>query len=90
MNDDAIYDDVLQFWFGGDQQLNYKRKWFPTNEKKDAQSKSQQELIDTEICLKYKSLLSMALGGGLKAWKYHNFRSCLALIMSVNNIIFFQ
>lgn len=26
----AAAEEVWQFWFSGDQQENYRRKWFPT------------------------------------------------------------
>ena len=74
-------EEVINFWFGGDNQLNYKTKWFPSNEKRDTQSKSQQELTDYEIHSRFKSHLTMAINGELDSWKSLSFQSCLALIM---------
>lgn len=39
------YESVLDYWFGGDQQLNYKTKWFPSTNTAD----NQQQTTDIEI-----------------------------------------
>lgn len=53
---------VLDFWFGGDLETNYKTKWFPTG------TKNLQKIADQEIKSKFESLLSDAVVGHLDSW----------------------
>ncbi len=55
--------EIIDFWFGGDQQVNYRTKWFPEG------SSTQQATIDLEIYTKYNSLLEVANAGGLEKWE---------------------
>jgi uncharacterized protein (DUF924 family) len=66
--------EIIHFWFGGDQQINYRTKWFPEG------STNQQQLIDLEITTKYNYLLIAALNHELDHWKKYR-TSCLALII---------
>jgi uncharacterized protein (DUF924 family) len=65
---------IVDFWFGGDQQVNYRTKWFPEG------SSSQQEAIDLEIFTKYNSMLELANDNKLKSWLSYR-TSCIALII---------
>lgn len=66
--------DIIEFWFGGDQQINYRTKWFPEG------SSEQQAAIDLEIFTKYGSLLESALRRELMSWQKYR-TSCIALII---------
>lgn len=66
--------EVLDFWFGGDQQVNYRTKWFPEG------SSALQAAIDTEIFQRFNDLLEAAIEGELKAWESAN-NSTVALII---------
>ncbi len=66
--------DIIEFWFGGDQQINYRTKWFPEG------SSEQQAAIDLEIFTKYGSLLQSALRRELMSWQKYR-TSCIALII---------
>ena len=69
--------EILQFWFGGDQQVNYRTKWFPEG------SSEQQALIDLEITNKYEQLLEAALRKELIHWQSYR-TSCMALIILID------
>ena len=57
------YKEILQYWFGGDQNLNYKIKWFPSV------SAGQQATTDTEIFEKFSHIFNEALSNKLTTWK---------------------
>jgi uncharacterized protein (DUF924 family) len=54
---------VLSYWFGGDQRINFKDRWFPKPGSK------QQALADTEITSGFKDLLFAAESGRLTSWE---------------------
>lgn len=68
-------EDVLQFWFGGDQQINYKTKWFPEG------SSSVQAATDENIFNKFSDLLELAMEEKLSSWETQSISSCVALII---------
>jgi tRNA(Ile)-lysidine synthetase-like protein len=55
-------EEVLQFWFHGEQRANYRDKWFPSQGV--AQTK-----IDLEIYSRFNSTLEAAKSGDLDSWK---------------------
>jgi uncharacterized protein (DUF924 family) len=65
---------VLTYWFGGDQRMNFKDKWFPRPGSK------QQEQADAEITSVFKDLISTAESGHLISWEEKP-DSLLALIL---------
>eukprot|EP01032_Pedospumella_encystans_P013521 gene13521-15563_t len=65
---------VLSHWFDGDQQVNYKTKWFPEG------STGLQAIADHEINTKFGSLFSEALDRKLHHWQCET-KSCMALII---------
>lgn len=68
------FHEVLQFWFGGDTNVNYKTKWFPSG------NEVLQQAIDHEITSKYGELLQRAVNGDLEEWTSTT-KSCVALII---------
>lgn len=70
--DDERAFDVLDYWFGGDQQISYNTKWFPDGHVQSA--------TDLEITTRYEGLLVSALSGALSHWK-DSAESSLALIV---------
>nr|CCA21772.1 tRNA(Ile)lysidine synthase putative [Albugo laibachii Nc14] len=74
MIDCTRVDDVLSFWFDGDQNENYKTKWFPPH------SSHIQNEVDEEITHKFSSLLAEAQTGQLAHWESRR-ASLLALII---------
>lgn len=71
---DPRAEEVLEFWFGGDQQVNYRTKWFPDG------SSSLQAAIDAEIYQRFNDLLVSAIEGKLSDWENTN-NSTVALIV---------
>lgn len=69
------YDEVLQYWFGGDQNENYNEKWFPSV------SDGQQKATDKEIFTKFKVTFDEAVSENVSFWKVLNIRSNLAYII---------
>jgi uncharacterized protein (DUF924 family) len=74
MEIDSRVQEVLDFWFGGDQQVNYRTKWFPEG------SSALQAAIDAEIFQRFNGLLEEAIEGKLKLWESTNI-STVALIV---------
>ena len=72
----ATYDPaaVLQFWFGGDERMNYRDKWFPRP------NSSEQRNTDTFIAATFGEMLAAAEKHGLAAWE-ETPRDLLALII---------
>jgi len=70
----CLVEEVLDFWFGGDIQHNYKHKWFPSV------NSNVQQSVDSEINERFGALLSNALSGGLDIWT-ENVRGAVALIV---------
>jgi uncharacterized protein (DUF924 family) len=54
---------VLNYWFGGDQRINFKDKWFPRPGSK------QQGHVDAEITSIFKDLVVAAENGHLISWE---------------------
>lgn len=73
MDDVFDYEKVLDYWFSGDINLNYKTKWFPTD--------SLQSEIDHEIHTLFADYLENAIESKLSNWIQINPRSHLALII---------
>ncbi|CAI5718863.1 unnamed protein product [Peronospora effusa] len=67
--------DVLQYWFNGDQTELHRSKWFPI---KDS---DQQHQIDIEIAHRFGSLLTRAEAGDLENWRFDSPDTCVALIL---------
>jgi len=68
------YQTILDYWIGGDINVNYKTKWFPS------QSTGQQKTTDEEIFDRFKEVLHMAERGEFDHWK-DSPQSLLALII---------
>ena len=54
---------VYEYWFVGDQQVNYRTKWFPAGSK-DIQGKA-----DTHVFEQFGELFDQACAGNLNDWK---------------------
>lgn len=68
-------EEILQFWFGGDQQVNYHTKWFPDGGG-EVQARTDKEIFD-----RFNEIFEDALRGDLfSAWTTTP-RSTLALII---------
>jgi uncharacterized protein (DUF924 family) len=65
---------VLQYWFDGDQQVNYKTKWFPDG------STELQSQADNAVQSKFGAIFEAAIKGDLQHWTATR-RSSLALII---------
>lgn len=68
----SIVNEILDYWFGGDLNSNYKLKWFPES--------NQQIIIDKEIYDKYSPLFHQAINNELSEWE-NNLYSNIALIV---------
>jgi uncharacterized protein (DUF924 family) len=68
-----LITSILTFWFAGDQQYNYKHKWFPEG--------ILQVEADTYIFSNYSKYLAYALDGRLSHWKQQSIDSAIALII---------
>lgn len=68
------YADVLDFWFGGDQAINYKTKWFPSG------STDLQQVADGMISEKFGDVFKLAVNGSLQHWCNEK-RGTVALII---------
>ena len=67
-------DDVFSFWFDGDQQVNYRTKWFPEG------NSEIQFAADNEIQNRFGSYLADAVDRKLD-YLENTSRSCVALIV---------
>lgn len=72
--DSSEYERVLQFWFGGNQQINYKTKWFPDG------STDLQGTADRLVYQQFGQTFSSAVDGQLDHWRNET-KSCVALIV---------
>jgi adenylate kinase family enzyme len=72
--EDKIVDSVLSYWFEGDQQTNYKTKWFPEG------STGMQAKADNEVRCMFGGVFESALAGKLMHWQFKT-KSCVALIV---------
>lgn len=70
-------DEVLDFWFGGDLEVNYKTKWFPAGDKDG----SAQKAADTEITMRFGKTLGAATSGALQAWADGTPETAVALVV---------
>ena len=66
------WDEILEFWFNGNTNAIYKKKWFPMG--------SDQDDMDKEITNKYQEVLNKAMKNELDSWKKFK-RGKLALII---------
>ena len=70
-------NEVLEYWFGGDQREQYRRKWFCSN-------REEQLSIDEEITRRFGDLLREAVTGELDGnWRKAP-KDTLALIIIVD------
>lgn len=67
-------ETVLRYWFGGDQQTNYKTKWFPDG------SSGLQSAADQDVQARFGCLFEDALSGKLNHWQ-QCVKGCIALIV---------
>lgn len=74
LDTDSRAEEVLQFWFGGDMQTNYKTKWFPDG------SVETQRKADETVSTLFGSLFISAVNGELSDWR-KGLRSTVALIV---------
>ena len=65
---------VLSYWFAGDQQVNYKTKWFPDG------STALQAQADSHVQENFGELFLSAIEGQLQLWQ-HDTKGCVALIV---------
>lgn len=65
---------VLSYWFAGDQQVNYKTKWFPDG------STALQAQADSHVQENFGELFLSAIEGQLQHWQ-HDTKGCVALIV---------
>ena len=72
---DLTYEDVLDFWFGGDMKLNYKTKWFPSG------NDTLQHEADLLIQSKFGYIFNEAINQRLDHWLNINSKSKLAMII---------
>ena len=72
---DPMCERVLEYWFGGDTQVNYRTKWFPTGNET-----IQQQADDTIMNLFEEVFYLCYLGEKTIEWSKHP-RSTLALII---------
>eukprot|EP01039_Chlorochromonas_danica_P001032 gene1033-1120_t len=71
---EEVYEEILTYWFGGDQRVNYRTKWFPES------STGQQAATDQYIFDHFHLLLVAAMEGQLIDWE-KKIRSSIALII---------
>lgn len=67
-------NNVYSFWFDGDQNVNYRTKWFPEG------NSEIQSSADNNVLSLFSSLLADAMDGNLDHWQ-GNTKSCVALII---------
>ncbi|KAG3111211.1 hypothetical protein PI124_g9696 [Phytophthora idaei] len=67
--------EVLRFWFDGDQAETHRCKWFPSD------GSDRQKATDVEIAARFGSLLARAEGGELESWRDDSPDTCVALIL---------
>ena len=72
---DPMCERVLEYWFGGDTQVNYRTKWFPTGNET-----IQRKADDTIMNLFEEVFYLCYLGEKTEEWSKHP-RSALALII---------
>ncbi|OWZ09837.1 TRNA(Ile)-lysidine synthetase [Phytophthora megakarya] len=65
---------VLSFWFDGDQSETYRSKWFPSS------GSDRQKATDVEISSRFGDLLARAEAGELETWRERP-DTCVALIL---------
>ncbi|KAK1944121.1 tRNA(Ile)-lysidine synthase [Phytophthora citrophthora] len=71
----AEVQQVLSFWFDGDQAETYRSKWFPSD------GSDRQKATDVEVVAKFGELLKRAERGELDNWQDESVDSCVALIL---------
>jgi uncharacterized protein (DUF924 family) len=70
------FEDVFNYWFGGDTKVNYKTKWFPTG------NALLQEQADLDITNKFGDLFNKAVSNNSEILQWKNeTRSCIAYII---------
>ena len=73
-------ETVLRYWFGGDQQTNYKTKWFPDG------SSGLQSAADQDVQARFGCLFEDALSGKLNHWQ-QCVKGCIALIVVLDQFV---
>lgn len=71
-------EEILQFWFDGDQQVNYHTKWFPDG------GGEIQARTDREIFERFNGIFTLALQGDLNSSWTVTPRATLALIVTLD------
>lgn len=72
----STYEDVFNYWFGGDIKVNYKTKWFPTG------NIQLQEQADLDITNKFGDLFYKAVSNDVEILQWKNeTRSCIAYVI---------
>ncbi|KAG1704564.1 hypothetical protein DVH05_005495 [Phytophthora capsici] len=71
----AEVQQVLSYWFDGDQTETYRSKWFPSD------GSDRQKATDDEVVAKFGELLKRAERGELDNWQDESADSCMALIL---------
>ncbi len=72
-------ESVYSYWFDGDQQINYRTKWFPEGNS-EIQSKA-----DNDVNSLFGPLLMDAINGKLDNWT-SGVKSCVALIVVLDQL----
>ena len=72
-------NSVVSYWFDGNQQVNYRTKWFPEGNS-EIQSKA-----DSDVNEKFGGYLSDAIENKLQHWE-QNTKSCIALIIVLDQL----
>ncbi len=72
-------NNVFSYWFEGDQQVNYRTKWFPEGSS-EIQSKA-----DNEVNKLFFTYLTDAMDRKLDHWE-KNTKSCVALIIILDQL----
>ncbi|ETL98840.1 tRNA(Ile)-lysidine synthetase [Phytophthora nicotianae] len=67
--------EVLSFWFDGDQTETYRSKWFPSD------GSDRQKATDVEVAARFGPLLARAEAGELENWCDESPDTCVALIL---------
>ncbi|EGZ19823.1 hypothetical protein PHYSODRAFT_497846 [Phytophthora sojae] len=67
--------EVLSFWFDGDQAETYRSKWFPSD------GSDRQQATDVQVAQQFGALLARAEAGELESWRDESPDACVALIL---------
>ncbi|KAL4157195.1 hypothetical protein PRNP1_006220 [Phytophthora ramorum] len=71
---------VLRFWFDGDQHETHRAKWFP------ADGSERQQQTDAQVAQQFGDLLTRAEAGELENWRHDSVDACVALILVLDQL----